>query len=234
MLAVVASEVSVVVPVRNGEPFVRACLENVLAQTRPPCEVIFVDDGSQDGTLALLRALGAREPRVNVLSQTPAGPAAARNTGIRAITGKYVAFLDVDDAWPLGMLEQACECFEQHPEASVVAGLVQICWTGLAPPEGSALRKPHRRVNLGAHTFRADVFTRFGLFDATLTYGEDIEYLSRLHQARVHIHRVDEVTLYYHQHGGNMTTGRGVHELGLFQALSRSLSRGRDHSKWDQ
>lgn len=231
IIASVVSETSVVVPVRNGESFVRACLDSVLAQTLPPLEVIFVDDGSTDDTLAILRSLSESEPRVRHLSQAPAGPAASRNAGISAARGAFLAFLDVDDTWPPGMLQRASESFEQNPEASVVGGLVQICWAGSPPPEASALRSPHRRVNLGAHVFRAEVFARLGPFDASLEYGEDVEYLARVRQSHLQIHQLDEVTLFYNQHGANMTAGRGVHELGLFEALSRSLKRGRTQPK---
>lgn len=215
-----------VVPVHNGERFLRACWDTLCQQTLPPREVVFVDDGSTDGTLDLLRSLSEHHASVRVLTQSSEGPAAARNAGIRAATSNLLAFLDVDDEWPAATLQRASECFLRYPEVSVVAGLVQMRWKDAAPPADSPLRRPHRRVNLGAHTFRAQVFSRFGLFDPSLTYGEDVEYLARIKQAQVRFHYLEEVTLYYQQHGGNMTTGRGVHELGLFQALSRSFRRG--------
>ena len=94
-----------------------------------------------------------------------------------------------------------------------------------APDPG--LRAPHRRVNLGAYVFRASLFAHHGVLDPTLRYGEDIEYLCRLRQAGVTFLELDEVTLRYRRHAGNMTRGRGAKDLGLFEALSRSLARAR-------
>ena len=87
---------SVVVPVHNGSAFVHDCWATLCGQTRAPSEVIFVDDGSTDCTLELLQALPREHIRIAVLSQPCLGPAAARNTGIRAASGALLAFLDVD------------------------------------------------------------------------------------------------------------------------------------------
>jgi teichuronic acid biosynthesis glycosyltransferase TuaG len=92
--------VSVVTPVWNAAATLPATVASVRAQSLGDWEMILVDDGSTDGSLALARALAAADGRIRVLAQ-PAnlGPAAARNRGIRAATGRYIAFLDADDLW---------------------------------------------------------------------------------------------------------------------------------------
>jgi glycosyltransferase involved in cell wall biosynthesis len=90
------SAVSVVVPCHNAAPTLAATLGSVLEQTVPPLEVVVVDDGSLDGSVEIARSFG---PPVRVLTQQNAGPAAARNTGIAACRGDYVAFVDADDRW---------------------------------------------------------------------------------------------------------------------------------------
>lgn len=87
---------SVVIPTYNREKTIQRAVDSVLAQTYQPIEVIVVDDGSTDGSLALLQGYGGR---IRVLSQKNQGPGAARNTGIRAATGEVVGFLDSDDVW---------------------------------------------------------------------------------------------------------------------------------------
>ncbi len=89
------AEVSVVIPAYNREALLRRAVESARAQTRPPVEVIVVDDGSADGTAALAESLGARVIRHG----SNRGAAAARNTGIAAARGDLIAFLDSDDAW---------------------------------------------------------------------------------------------------------------------------------------
>src|SRR3954470_20778567 len=86
--------VSVVVPAYNAVRTLPATMASIEAQTVEPLEVILVDDGSSDSTVELATALGAR-----VVSQANAGHAAARNTGVAAAQGRYVAFVDADDLW---------------------------------------------------------------------------------------------------------------------------------------
>ncbi len=92
-------DLSVIVPVYNTELFLAECLDSVLMQTGLALEVICVDDGSTDGSSALLDHYAARDERVIVVRQENSGLSAARNAGIDAATGRYVCFLDSDDYW---------------------------------------------------------------------------------------------------------------------------------------
>ena len=94
---------SIVVPVFNGTPYLPHLLESLLAQQRVPDEVIFVDDGSTDGSSAMIGRLAAGLPGMRVIRQENQGQAVARNTGMRQATGRYLAFLDVDDVPDAGM-----------------------------------------------------------------------------------------------------------------------------------
>jgi glycosyltransferase involved in cell wall biosynthesis len=89
--------VSVVVPAYNAARTLRAAVESILLQTVGDLEVIVVDDGSEDDTAEVARAID--DPRVRVISQANAGASAARNAGICRARGQYVAFLDADDLW---------------------------------------------------------------------------------------------------------------------------------------
>jgi hypothetical protein len=110
---------SVVIPTCNRASLLPAALASVFAQEHPAREVIVVDDGSTDGTGALLQQFAGR---VTVLRQQNRGPAAARNLGIAEASGDYVAFLDSDDLWfpwTLATYRRAIEA-NQHP--ALVAG----------------------------------------------------------------------------------------------------------------
>jgi glycosyltransferase involved in cell wall biosynthesis len=92
--------VSVVTPVWNAAATLAEAVASVRAQTLPDWEMILVDDGSTDRSRALAEALAAAEPRLRVLGWAEnRGAAAARNAGIRAARGRYIAFLDADDRW---------------------------------------------------------------------------------------------------------------------------------------
>ncbi len=85
-------KVAIVVPVRDGERFLEAALRSLLDQTRPPEELIVVDDGSRDRSVAIAEAVGA-----HVVRRPPTGVSAARNAGARAATAELIGFLDADD-----------------------------------------------------------------------------------------------------------------------------------------
>lgn len=92
--------VSVITPVWNAAATLEATVASARAQVRGDWEMLLVDDGSTDGSGALAARLAAEEPRIRLLGGTERrGPAAARNEGIRAARGRYVAFLDADDLW---------------------------------------------------------------------------------------------------------------------------------------
>ncbi|MBD5627788.1 MAG: glycosyltransferase [Desulfovibrio sp.] len=90
--------VSIIIPVHNAEKWLAESLNSALGQTVRDIEVIAVDDGSTDGSLEILRSCAARDPRLKVLvNETNQGQGAARNRGVDASTGRWLAFLDSDD-----------------------------------------------------------------------------------------------------------------------------------------
>ena len=90
--------ISIVVPVYNVEKYLAECLDSILAQTLDDIEIICVNDGSVDCSVDLLRAFAERDNRINIVDRPNGGPSAARNTGIEKAHGKYILFVDSDDA----------------------------------------------------------------------------------------------------------------------------------------
>lgn len=90
-------KVSVVVPIYNAYDYLRPALDSILAQTLSEFEIICVDDGSTDHSLEILKEYQTRDDRIRIVTETNAGPALARNNGMRRARGEYVAFLDADD-----------------------------------------------------------------------------------------------------------------------------------------
>lgn len=91
-------DISVIVPCFNADRYLGICLESLKAQKSPQIEMIFIDDGSTDATGAILDAFAAKEPRAKVVHIANAGVSAARNRGLEMAEGKYIAFVDADDA----------------------------------------------------------------------------------------------------------------------------------------
>jgi glycosyltransferase involved in cell wall biosynthesis len=127
--------ISVVIPAYNREHTVLAAIRSVLWQTLPPTEVIVVDDGSTDGTAAVVEGLA--DPKVRLVRQANGGISAARNTGIESATGEWVAFQDSDDEWLSTKLERQFAAHAADPLnpgafycGMVIAGALDEAGTG--------------------------------------------------------------------------------------------------------
>ena len=108
--------VSAVIPLYNCAQYVSHAVESVLSQGVANLEVIVVDDGSTDGSV---QALAAFRDRIEVIEQENQGAAAARNRGVQAARGKYLAFLDADDLWHPGRLAAQLAALEEFPRAGI-------------------------------------------------------------------------------------------------------------------
>lgn len=115
--------ISVVIPAFNLAGIVGATLHTVLAQTVLPHEVIVVDDGSSDGTVEEIEAAASQFPvgLVRILSGAHRGPGAARNLGMAAATGNWIAFLDGDDLWDATKIEKLGHFITDHPTITIIA-----------------------------------------------------------------------------------------------------------------
>ena len=121
--------VSVIMPVLNAEAHLAEAIGSVTAQTVPDFELILVDDGSTDGSRAIAEAAAAADPRIRLVvrgPEDPHGPGPARNAGIAAARGDFVAFLDADDRFERHMLAETLAAMKAHPEVAMVYG--PTCW----------------------------------------------------------------------------------------------------------
>lgn len=112
--------VSVIIPAYNAAEFISEALESVLVQTYRPLEIIVVDDGSRDGTSAVVERFVSKG--VRLILQENAGPSAARNRGIAAATGNYIAFLDADDLWMPETVQKLVSYIVNNPDVRLAFG----------------------------------------------------------------------------------------------------------------
>lgn len=133
---------SVVVPAYNAGRFLPTALGSVYRQTVQDFEIVVVNDGSTDNTEEILR--GERDPRLRFITRENGGECVARNQGMREARGKYIAFLDSDDAWLPNHLEQALSFMESHPDiawfSSTLKKVGDIAPGELAPADCSRER----------------------------------------------------------------------------------------------
>ena len=90
-------QISVIIPVYNVEPYLRQCLDSVVNQTFGDLQIICVNDGSTDGSLAILEQYAAADNRVEIVNKENGGLNSARNAGLDRVTGEYFAIVDSDD-----------------------------------------------------------------------------------------------------------------------------------------
>ena len=98
--------VTIVLPVYNVEPYLRQCLDSVIRQTMRDIQIICVNDGSTDGSLAILEEYAGNDPRIMVIPQENQGGGSARNAAFPHIKGKYTCFVDPDDWIDLQLCEK--------------------------------------------------------------------------------------------------------------------------------
>ena len=223
--------VSVILPVHNGAAFLEAAIASVLGQTQPPDELMVVDDGSTDESAAIAAACAAasRVP-LRYVRQAQRGPAAARNTGIRLAQGHLLAFQDADDLWAPAKLERERALLEQDPPVDMVIGLTQPfvdAAPGGQPQATSFLRKPYAEYHFQSKLIRASLFTRVGLLNEQLTFGEDVDWVVRALHQRVTWRLLPEVVVYYRRHAGNMTNQLEDGGHYLLQALQQAIRQRR-------
>lgn len=114
--------VSVIIPVYNGEQYIKRSVESVLQQSIEDIEILILDDGSTDGSLALCREYEKKYPDlIKVFNHPNMGVANTRNKGVSLANGKYIMFLDQDDFFDPGYMQIFLEAAEQN-EADVVIG----------------------------------------------------------------------------------------------------------------
>lgn len=119
--------ISVIVPVYNVESYLQECVDSLLAQDVPGLELIFVNDGSTDGSRGILEEYSRRHDNVIVIDQENSGQSVAKNNGIKVASGKYISFVDADDIMMEGALRALFDKAEQNSCPMVVGG-VMLYW----------------------------------------------------------------------------------------------------------
>jgi glycosyltransferase involved in cell wall biosynthesis len=214
--------VSVVIPVYNGEPFLREALDSVLAQDYEPFEVVVVDDGSTDGSGAIARSY----PEVRYIRQENQGPAVARNAGIAAARGEFLAFFDADDVMLPNKLSVQVGYLLEHPEAT--ATLANQATIG-PPPETArdTAWSDAPDVQPTSVVLRRSTILELGGFDPAVSPTDDFDLLIRLRERGHRIEVLPEVVMHRRYHGGNLVLGRGVDKALPARLIKAKLDRQR-------
>ncbi|MEI6578764.1 MAG: glycosyltransferase family 2 protein [Eubacteriales bacterium] len=113
--------VSVIIPIYNVEPYLRRCVDSVLVQTLSELEIILVDDGSPDGCPSICDEYAGRDSRIKVLHKINGGLSSARNAGLDAATGDFIAFVDSDDYIAPEMVKKLLNALQEEEEEADIS-----------------------------------------------------------------------------------------------------------------
>lgn len=203
--------VSVIIPCHNQGHFLGDAIKSVSRSAQLDVETVVVDDGSTDDTVRV----AASFPRTRCVSQPNAGLASARNRGLRESTGRYVVFLDADDALAPGALDVGAAEMAAHPMAAFVFGRCRMMaddGTLVSTPEQPRLERDHYRELLKRNyiwmpataMFRREDIERVGGFDPTVNAAADYSVYLRIARTRP-VRDHGQVVAYYRKHTSNMS-----------------------------
>ena len=202
---------SVVIPLYNKEHYIEATIRSVLSQTCQDFEVIVVDDGSKDNSLALARKY--ESDRVRVIPQENQGVSVARNTGIENARGKFIAFLDADDQWQANYLATIQGLTDQYPESDIFVTAYTVDMgngkvhystrlepeTGCLPSYWLTLAKGYDFVWTSATVIRRSALIKAGLFKPGEKIGQDLDMWARVARNNPRVAYSNKLCVYYNR-----------------------------------
>ena len=186
-------QISVIIPVYNASELIDRCLDSIFNQTKNDnIEVILVDDGSTDNSVEIIKNRKEQD-RIRLFQQTNSGPSKARNKGIAEARGKYLAFLDADDYWLPGFLEETVKFLDNHEDCIAVSTAQRHLtttgvheaptdWRSLATEEGAMLTdfydfwSRHNHICTGSILIRSHIAKATAGMREDLRICEDLEY----------------------------------------------------------
>ena len=235
--------ISVVMPAYNAADFIGEAIQSILDQTYTDYEFIIVDDGSTDGTAAIIQSYAERDPRIRLIENPHGGVCEARNTAIRQASGDWIVLMDADDIARPHRIERLVQAAEADPEVVVwgsyltritingdVIGNIEV---GTTSKEAFyAIDRTQRLIEMFAPTamFRRDIALKVGGYNPLLLVAEDSELWDRMADYGP-IVTVPESLLLYRLHDKSLTmTNQDMITMlhGFPPARQRARAEGRD------
>ena len=204
-------KVSVIIPVFNGEKYIREAIDSVLNQTFKDFEVIVIDDGSKDNTLSIIKEY---KSKIRWKSQENRGQASATNEGIKMAEGEYIAYLDADDVCMPERLEVEAEYLDDHLDVGLVySSYCQMNSVGevervvKALPHNNFLLLQKDYIARSSVVHRKNCLDEVGLFDESITGDDDWDMWIRISE-KFGIGYVERPLVKYRVHGEQISLVR--------------------------
>jgi glycosyltransferase involved in cell wall biosynthesis len=223
-----APQISVIIPVYNGERYLAEAINSVLDQTTPATQIIVVDDGSTDATKHIAEGFGKH---IEYIWQEPSGKAAvARNRGLRQARGEYLTFLDADDLWLPDKLSLQLAALHEENAELVFGQTVEF----YSPEMDLEFRNRIRCTDTPTLTYMSGtMFTTRTIFDRVGPFSEDhavvefVEWYLRASELNLKTYHLNHVVLKRRLHGSNSGHSLGTRKSDYVRVLKASLDRRR-------
>lgn len=226
------AKVSVIIPILNGEKYILAALDSLLAERNINIDIIVIDDGCTDKSMDIVKQHQSKHPCIRCLGGNNKGVSAARNLGLSNIRPDtdYITFLDCDDLNKIGSIERHINLLIARPAAQFSYGLMQLFEE---VDENNEIKSGTRTmivkgVSLSAAVFKKSVFDTMDWFAEDLRFAEDMDFFLRLLETGVDYVEDDQVAILYRRHQDNVTNDVHASQRGFIDALRRSLQRRRN------
>jgi glycosyltransferase involved in cell wall biosynthesis len=220
-------EISVVVPVYNGERYLAESIRSVLDQGHAALELLVVDNGSTDGTADVARSF----PSVRYARLPERGLSQALNFGIERCRGAFLAFLDADDLWPPNRLAVQLDAFTRDPAVEAVFGHVEQFISPELDESAKARLTVRDRYLPGRHRgsmlIRTESFRKVGPFDPSIPYGEFLDWYMRAVDHGLRERMLPDVLTRRRIHGANLGYTERNRRVEYARVLKRGLDRRR-------
>jgi glycosyltransferase involved in cell wall biosynthesis len=230
--------VSVVMPMRNAAPFVRSAVLSVLAESVIPLELLVIDDGSVDGSAAIVTAL--TDPRVRLLRGPQRGIAACLNVGLLQAKGNIVMRCDADDIYPTGRIARQVTLLQSNPDAVAVCGGFLMMDEGGTTVMQSFTESAHQnnlnisselqagtlRTSLCTFAFRRNVLKTINGFREYFETAEDIDFALRLGGVGP-VYFFNENFYNYRIHGSSITHSKSSERRIFFDEMAKLFAQQR-------
>jgi glycosyltransferase involved in cell wall biosynthesis len=220
----VMQQVSVIIPCHNGAAYIGEAIASIQSQPVDRIEIIVVDDGSTDGSVAIAKGHGGN---VRIIHQARAGASAARQAGIASASGDLVMFCDADDLWATDRLPAQAE-FLEATRSDACCGLIQSFLTPELRSDGPGnwTLPPDYFRTFGSLLIRRDSAQRIGRLPED---GPDlhIPFFAALGDLGIHVARFDKVVTLRRVHQSNASRQGSLHFAGYARAIKGALDRRR-------
>ena len=224
--------VSVIMPAFNADRFIEFALRSLLQERNAVAlDIIVIDDGSTDGTRAIVSSVGRDFPEIRLLQNTRKGIAAARNTGLDHIRDDcaFVTFLDADDlSYPGRIVRQRARLIDD-PKIDVLYGTMEMFHVLDAATQAPAAGHPTKVIRgpyLQSAMYRPHVISKVGHFDERFRQGDDTDYVLRVIEQQFNLVLDDGVATFYRRHDSNVTLNTvEVHREFMMASLKSAARR---------